>query len=279
MIIDFHTHVFSPRVKDRRDDYVRRDPLFAQLYSDPKSKLASAEDLISVMDEQGITASVALNIGWNNIDLCRESNDYIIESIARYPNKLYGFCMIDFTSPETAVKELGRCVKNGIRGVGEVRFSISQLKNPRTILPIVDFIIEKNLILLVHTSEPVGHMYPGKGDSTPDLLIPFISQFPDLKLVCAHWGGGLPFYALMPEIKKTLSQVYFDSAASPYLYTPQVYKEIPDLVGDQHVLFGSDYPLLTPKRLLKDLDNLGLPEPTLNRFLYANAANLLGISV
>ena len=96
--------------------------------------------------------------------------------------------------------------------------------------------------------------------------------------MCAHWGGGLPFYALMPEVKKALGQVYFDSAASPYLYSPQIYTEIAALVGDQQVLFGSDYPLLTPRRLLRDIDSLHLPESTRNQLLYANAASLLGIS-
>lgn len=278
MIIDFHTHIFAPQVKDRREDYVRRDPLFAQLYTDPKAKLASAEDLISVMDEQGITASVILNIGWSSAELCRESNDYIMESVARYPKRLFGFGMVDFSSPETAIKELDRCHKNGIKGIGEVRFSSSQLGDPRSIRPILDYIMDKDLILLIHTSEPVGHAYPGKGDSTPDLLYPFINSFPNLKLVCAHWGGGLPFYSLMPEVKKALGQVYFDSAASPYLYSPQIYTEIAALVGDQQVLFGSDYPLLTPRRLLRDIDSLHLPESTRNQLLYANAASLLGIS-
>jgi predicted TIM-barrel fold metal-dependent hydrolase len=278
MIIDFHTHIFSPRIKESRDDLIRRDPLFAELYTDPKAKLASAEDLIAVMDRQGITASVVLNINWSSADLCRESNDYISEAVSRYPGRLYGLGMIDFNSPDQAFKELDRCCQKGMKGIGEVRFSASQLGQPQSIQPILDYIIANKLILLIHASEPVGHSYPGKGDSTPDLLYPFINQFPELKLVCAHWGGGLPFYALMPKVKKALDQVYFDSAASPYLYSSQVYTEVTSLVGDQHILFGSDYPLLTPERLLKDINSLNLPESTLDRFLYSNAAGLLGIN-
>ena len=278
MIIDFHTHIFSSSVKNQRLDYVKSDPLFAQLYSDPKAKLASAEELIGSMDEHEITASVVLNIGWSSHELCRESNNYILESVAHYPNKLFGFVMVDFNSPEPAIEELARCVKNGIKGVGEVRLSSSQLTDSRDIQPILEYIIENKLIMMVHTSEPLGHSYPGKGDSTPDLLYPFISRFPDLRLICAHWGGGLPFYSLMPEVKKTLSHVYFDSAASPYLYSPRIYNDIASLVGDQKLLFGSDYPLLTPKRLLKEIDSLNLPALTRNRLLYANAASLLNIT-
>ncbi len=278
MIIDFHTHIFSPQIKNHREDYALRDPLFAKLYSDPKAKLAMAEDLITVMDKQEITASVVLNINWSSAELCRVSNDYLSEAVTRYPGRLYGFGMIDFSSPDKAIGEIDRCVQNGMKGIGEVRFSRAQLSKPECIQPILEYIIENKLILLTHTSEPVGHTYPGKGDSTPALLYPFIKRFPELKLVCAHWGGGLPFYSLMPEVKKAIGQVYFDSAASPYLYSPQVYTEVPAVIGDQHVLFGSDYPLVNPERLLQDINNLQFPEKTRNRFLYDNAAKLLGIS-
>jgi hypothetical protein len=278
MIIDFHTHIFPSSVKHQRIDYVNRDPLFAQLYGDHKAKLAAAEDLIKSMEEHEITASVVLNIGWSSPELCHESNNYILESVARYPHKLFGFAMVDFSSPETAIKELSRCVKNGIKGVGEVRLSTSQLTDSRDIQPILEYIIENKLIMMVHTSEPLGHLYPGKGDTTPDLLYPFISRFPNLKLICAHWGGGLPFYVLMPKVKKALSHVYFDSAASPYLYSPRIYTDLASMVGDQKLLFGSDYPLLSPKRLLKEIDTLNLPDLTRKRLLYANAASLLGIT-
>ena len=278
MIIDFHTHIFSPDVKERKMDYIQRDPLFAQLYSDPKAKLASVDELIQVMDEHEITASVVLNINWSDPELCRQSNDYIMESIARYPERLFAFVMVDFNSPETALNELARCVKSGIKGVGEVRFSREQLSDPVNIQLVLDYIVKNKLILLIHTSEPLGHTYPGKGDSTPDLLYQFIGRSPDLKLVCAHWGGGLPFYAMMPRVKKTISHVYFDSAASPFLYSPVIYNQVSSLVGDHKMLFGSDYPLLSPKRLLQEIDSLNLPAQTRERLLYANAATLLGVS-
>ena len=49
--------------------------------------------------------------------------------------------------------------------------------------------------------------------------------------MCAHWGGGLPFYALMPEVEDSLSNVYFDSAASPFLYDASVFPTVAGLVG------------------------------------------------
>ena len=143
--------------------------------------------------------------------------------------------------------------------------------------PFIEAIIRHKLILLTHASEPVGHEYPGKGAITPDMLYPLIIKFPDLTLVCAHWGGGLPFYALMPEVKKAMSNLCFDTAASPFLYSPQIYNQVIQLIGADKILFGSDYPLLAPSRLLKEIKSLGLPVETEHQLLSGNAQRLLGI--
>ncbi|MDZ4247405.1 MAG: amidohydrolase, partial [Dehalococcoidia bacterium] len=90
-IIDFHTHIFPPSIKKDRDAYVKRDALFAELYSSPKAAILTAEELIEAMDRAGVSRAVALNINWLTMDLCRETNDYIMDAIARYPTRLTGF--------------------------------------------------------------------------------------------------------------------------------------------------------------------------------------------
>ena len=284
MIIDFHTHVFPPRIEENRQRYVRSDAFFAELYSSPKARLATADELIDSMDRDGVDVSVILNGGWATQELCVEINDYILESIARYPKRLIGFCGTSFgtslQSVEVAVSEIERCVKGGIRGVGELRLD-SQLPHdpgPEVLTPVVNIIREHDLVLLVHASEPVGHLYPGKGGVTPDILYSLITCFPDIKLVCAHWGGGLPFYALMPEVKAAMNNVYFDTAASPFLYTPEVYQQVVELVGAEKVLFGSDYPLLVQKRLLREIESAELPPGAKEMVLSGNACRLLGVT-
>lgn len=143
--------------------------------------------------------------------------------------------------------------------------------------PLVEVLKKYKLILLTHASEPVGHEYPGKGGITPDILYPFITSFPDLTIVCAHWGGGLPFYALMPEVKRAMSNVFFDTAASPLLYDSQIYNQVTQLVGADKILFGSDYPLLEQSRLLNEIRSLDLPQETKDLILSGNARRLLGI--
>jgi predicted TIM-barrel fold metal-dependent hydrolase len=278
MIIDFHTHVFPPQIKKNRSKYIELDPCFALLYSDPKAKIATADELIASMDEGGIDISVIANIGWTTHELCVETNDYIMESVSRYPQRLVGFCTVQPQS-SGAVAEIERCAKGGIKGVGEMRPDIQllDLSDEFAMAPFVEALIKHKLILLTHASEPVGHDYPGKGSVTPDVLYPFITSFPELTIVCAHWGGGLPFYALMPEVKKAMANVFFDTAASPLLYTPEIYNQVIKLVGADKILFGSDYPLLAPSRLIKEIKALKLGEETENLILSANAQRLLGI--
>ena len=279
MIIDFHTHVFSPRVKQNRRQYIEKDPCFAMLYSDKKARLTTADELIDSMDKDGIDISVMVNAGWTTHELCVETNDYILESIARFPGRLIGFCAVQPQSCEAAVAEIERCVKGGIRGIGELRpdTQLFDFGDEEIMPPVVEVLQKNRLILLTHTSEPVGHDYSGKGIITPDKLYPFIVRYPELTIVCAHWGGGLPFYALMPEVKEALKNVYFDTAASPFLYQPQVYQQVSQLVGAERILFGSDYPLLAQSRVLQEIRSADLTGEAKDLILSGNARRLFGL--
>ena len=241
--------------------------------------MATADELIASMDKAGVDISVIANIGWTTHELCVETNDYILESIARYPKRLVGFCAVQPNSYEAALAEIERRAQAGIRGVGEIRpdMQLFDLRDEVVMAPLVEILKKYQLILLTHASEPVGHEYPGKGGITPDILYPFITSFPDLTIVCAHWGGGLPFYALMPEVKQAMSNVFFDTAASPFLYDSQVYNQVIQLVGADKILFGSDYPLLEQSRLLNEIKSLDLLEEAKSLILSDNARRLLGI--
>lgn len=279
MVIDFHTHIVPPHIKQNRQEYSGTDRGFASIYADPKAKLATADDLIASMDKDGVDTSVVLNYDWKTHSLCVEINDYIMESVARFPDRIIGFCNVNIDTGKTALNELERCVKGGVKGIGEIRPDTmsDREKLIETIRPLAEFAVEHGLILLTHSSEPVGHQYSGKGKATPDLIYSLITSFPALKIVCAHWGGGLPFYALMPEVKEALKNVYFDTAASPFLYKSGIYTQVVQLVGEDKILFGSDYPLIPQRRFLKEIHGLELPESTKQKILAGNAQRLLGI--
>jgi len=279
VIIDFHTHIFSPQLKEKRERYLERDPLFAHLYSDPKAELATAEDLIAKMDSEGVDLSVVLNIGWYSHELCVETNSYIMETVSRYPRRLVGFCTIQPKAGEAAVAEIERCARGGIGGVGEMRPDMQgfDLGDEATMRPVVEAAQRHGMLLLTHSSEPVGHVYPGKGSITPDILYRFICHFPEIPIVCAHWGGGLPFYALMPEVGQALANVLFDTAATPFLYRPHIFRHVAEIVGIDKILFGSDYPLLSPSRVMSQLRSVGLGEEAESSILGGNARRILGL--
>ena len=175
MLIDSHTHIFSPKVVLNRERYLQGDAGFAELYSKSSSKMATVDELIDSMDKNGIDMSVACSFGWAQQELCNEANDYILESIARYPKRLAGMVTLRPEAGDAAFYELERCVKGGAMGIGEMRPPAASLDITFDSLwtPIVRLLMERGLICLFHASEPVGHPYPGKGDLTPQVFYPF----------------------------------------------------------------------------------------------------------
>ena len=279
MIIDFHTHVFPTSLIEGRERYLEHDATFGALFSDPKAKMATTEDLVASMDEDGVDVSVAMGMGWTDAGLAREANDYVIEAVRRYPGRIAGFGSINPSWGAEAATEAERCAKAGLKGIGEIHPDTQgfDLGDAGVLEPVVDVARHYGLIMLIHSSEPVGHLYAGKGKTTPDVLLRFVEHFPDVTVVCAHWGGGLPFYSLMPEVSEALANVYFDSAASPFLYAPRVFAEAASLVGPSRILMGSDYPLLKQRRLIQQVEESSLSEQDKKAVLGQNAARLLGL--
>lgn len=276
MILDFHTHIFSPEFIGARFEYAKKDLCFFTLYHDQKARLITAEELIKSMDESGVDRSVVLNIGWTSHQLCVKSNDYILSAASKYPNRLIPFCAIQPTAGKKAIQELERCAKNGAKGIGELRPPVQGYDiNDSVMFPVVEALLAHKMLMLIHVSEPVGHQYPGKDDFTPKALFPFVVKNPGLKMVCAHWGGGLPFYGLMPEIKKALKTTYFDCAATQYLYSPGIFRNVMDIIGKEKVLFGTDYPLLSQKKSIDQINKLKISQVEREMILGINGQTLL----
>ena len=242
--------------------------------------MATAEDLIAALDEAEFDAAVVAGIGWTDHETAREANDYLLESAARFPRRIVPLCSVNPAWGDAALDEIARCAKAGARGIGELHPDSQgfRLDDARLLKPLADLARQLGLVVLTHVSEPVGHEYPGKGRTAPHQALSFAEAFPDVRLICAHWGGGLPFYAMMPEVGAALRNVWFDSAASPFLYQPRVFAVGAQLVGPDKVLFGSDFPLLRPERALRDLRTGGLGEEAERGILGDNAARLFGLA-
>ena len=276
-MIDIHTHIFPPDIVQNREDYLVDEPAFRWLYDSPQAKMATAEDLLAAMETEGVAKSVVFGFPWRRRALMRRHNDYILEVQHRYPRHLIGLACVNALE-EGAAAEVERALAAGCRGVGELAFYTEGLGDEMiaALAPIADLCQGYGVPLLLHTNEPVGHAYPGKSPMQLGELYKLIRAFPDLTLILAHWGGGLLFYQLLKkEVAEVLRNVYFDTAASPYLYRPEIYRLAVEIIGPEKILFGSDYPLLLPNRYLKDMATGGLAAEHHEMITSGNAKKLL----
>ena len=279
MIIDIHTHLFPPSMCTHRDHYFSGESAFELLYRSPKSRMVETEDLIGVMDAQGVDKSVIFGFPWRNAAHFKENNDYIIEASKRFPDRLIGFCCIDPFNSD-AVKETQRCIQNGLRGVGELAFYEGGIDTPclSRLDPIMGLCRESDLPVLIHTNEPVGHAYPGKTANTLAQIYALVRRYPENRIILAHWGGGIFFYGLLKkEFREAFRNVYFDTAASPFLYSPEVYLTAARIMGIEKILLGTDYPLLKPERYFKELEDAGLEKKQAEAVCGINAMKVLGL--
>jgi hypothetical protein len=278
MIIDSHTHIFPPHMRERREEYLRRDRAFAEMYANPKARLAGAEELLASMDEAQIQKSVVLGFAWSDLEPCVQHNDYLLEAATGSGGRLIPFCTIQPRAGNDAFREMERCARAGARGLGELRPDSQgyRLDEGAAAEVLSEAALRHGLVLHFHVSEPVGHAYPGKDALSVASFYRFVAGHPDQAVVGAHWGGGLPFYALMPEVRKALANAYFDTAATPLLYEPAVYRQTAGLLGAEHIVFGSDFPLIEQGRQRRAIEE-AFPEddPAIALILGDNARRML----
>jgi len=277
MIIDVHTHIFPPDIVKYRERYCGRDAWFDALYRDPRAYMATAEDLIAEMDRAGVDISFTCSFGWRDAGLIEETNTYVLDAIQRYPTRLHGMAVIQPTVGERAVYELERCAQAGMIGLGELmpHGQGYRLSDSGLLAPLMELVRRHHLLVLSHCSEPVGHIYPGKGDVSLSDIVAFLTAFPDILFIAAHWGGGLPFYSLMPEIQRVTANVWYDTAATPYLYRDTVFPVAAQLVSADRILFASDYGLLSQQRVITHIREAGMDTAMVARVLGENAQTLL----
>ncbi len=276
MIIDFHTHIFPRSIREKREALFPSEPAFKLLYQSAKSRLIGAAELIDIMDQNGVNKSVIFGFPWKNSTVFTPHNDYILDMVQKYPERLIGLGCFE-PAGQASVDEAGRFIAAGGSGIGELAFYETGIDENALdrLVPIMELCAGRNLPILIHTNEPVGHHYHGKTTITLAQIYRLVKRFPANKIVLAHWGGGLFFYGLMKkEVKESLNNVYFDTAASPYLYDSAVYQIAATTVGIDKILFGSDYPLLPPVAYFKEMEKAGLTDVQMNMIKGENANKL-----
>ena len=279
-VVDAHTHAFPPEVLRDRAAFAARDPWFGLLYGDSAAALIDTDDLLATMDGAGVAHSVVCGFPWRDLGLCRLSNDALAERVATGGGRLSWLATVPPNQGPAAAAEADRCLSLGAAGIGEANADAQgfDLAAPEPLAATVEVCLAHDAPFLLHASEPVGHPYPGKGTATPERLLAFLAAYPALRVVLAHWGGGLPFYELMPEVAAVAGNVVYDSAASTYLYRSGVFRTVLDLIGPERVLFGSDHPVLRQDRFLRRVrEGAGLGDGEAVAVLGGNARRVYGL--
>lgn len=274
MIIDVHTHIFPPEVREDPAVFaVPEEPAFAAMYQGPNARIVGATELVRAMDEDGVDRAVTFGFPWAGEERARRHNDYVLEAQDRYPERLIGLACFNPLQPWAGCEAL-RALNAGLKGLGELGlyhggFDLEALGR---LTELGRLCKEHGLPMMVHVNEPMGHQYPGKAPLTLKMIYDLARALEGVTLILAHWGGGLFFFNLLKrEVPEALTDVYFDTAASPFLYQPKIYGLAAEIIGPEKILFGSDYPLIRPARYFREMEAAGLDAET-SRLIKGEAA-------
>ena len=251
-LVDSHTHLFPPAQAARRPEIAQDDTAFAEIYADPKARMAPLDDLLAALDRAGIDKAVVAGFAFSRPPELAEQNRYLVESQAHGGGRIAALATLNLAH-EGWRSEAEQALAADARGFGELR-PHNQGWDPLGAAShaLCDLAAAHEVPLLWHVSEPVGHAYPGKhGGISPVELIQLAQAHPATAMVAAHLGGGLSFYLEMPEVARAIENVYFDTAAVSLLYSTGSVARLATLAGERRVLFASDYPLLSPLRQLE----------------------------
>ena len=292
MIIDCHTHAYPGELvtKPRAWALAQRESHWAELvapldrpsiqgWSDLDSMLAS-------MDAASVDQAVLLGWYWEHESTCRWHNEAMAQWMQAAPERLIGFAAI--YPNENVIDQLEAAKRMGFRGVGELHMGLQDFDRA---IPhwqaMARWCVENNWPINCHATEAAGHDHPGSIPTPLQNFVRLAETEPDLKLILAHWGGGLAFFEQNPKLRKTLKNVYYDCAASPLLYDMGIFKQMVELVGIDKLFFGSDYPLRIFPRLEKSPEMMryirtireesGLSELDFGNLLGANFARMMSL--
>ncbi len=282
IVVDVHAHVHDPELIQRREAFAARDPWFAIQNPPGSRRLSSPARLLRAMDAHGVGQAWAVGFGWRDHGMCTARNDAISAMRLRMDPvdaaRLRWFGTVNPAAGASAIAEVDRLADLGFTGVGEL-FPDGQGFDPgdrATMGPFLEACAARGLAVVVHASDPVGPDFPGRDSTGPAKALALVdvaaAAAPDVELIIAHLGGGLPFYASMPDVRRRIerTRVAFDTAACVLLHHPSVLQAATRHLPGR-VRLGSDHPVAGVAAAVAWVRDAGL-DPD------AEAAILTGVS-
>ena len=231
------------------------------------------EFTIAAMDQAGVR--VGIISAWWGPQGPLISNGEVAALVKRFPERLVGIASVDLYRPMDAVRELRRCVREyGFRGLRIIPWVWNLPPNDRRYYPLYAECIELGIPFCLQ----VGHTGP-MCPSEPGRPIPYLDEvaldFPELTIVGGHIG--YPWTLEMISLATKYPNVYIDTSAYKAKRYPAELLEYMRRNGRKKVLFGSNYPMLTPQMALEGRDTLNLDEETARLFFHDNAKRVFGL--
>lgn len=231
------------------------------------------EITLAAMDEAGVERG--LICAWYDPSGPLISNDEVASFVGRQPERFTGVASVDLRQPVSAVHELRRAVHDlRFRALRIVPWLWGLPPNHRLYYPLFTECVELGIPFLTQ----VGHTGPLRTSET-GRPIPYLDdvalEFPDLVIVGGHIG--YPWTSEMIALATKYANVYIDTSAYAAHRYPTELVEYMRGHGRRKVLFGSNYPMITPSNALQRLDQLELDEESRGLFLHGNARRLFSL--
>jgi predicted TIM-barrel fold metal-dependent hydrolase len=208
-------------------------------------------------------------------------NEEVAEVAAANPDVLIPFASVDPARSDAVERARRLITDHGVRGFKFHPNIQAFFPNDRSAYPLYEVIAEAGLPALFHTGHSgIGSGVPGGGGlrlkySNPIYVDDVAADFPELPIVLAH--PSFPWQDEALSIAMHKSEVYIDlSGWSPKYFPPQLVRYANTLLKRQ-VLFGSDFPMITPDRWLRDFEQLDIDDEVRPLVLKENAVRLLGL--
>jgi hypothetical protein len=274
--IDIHTHVPNPPGSGTSATQEQMARYFGT------NQRGSIEEMYETFTQMDIFA-VIFGVDAETTSGARYTgNDYTASIVQRYPDRFMGFASVDPHKGKAAVIEMERSVKElGLRGLKLHPISQAFFPNDIRFYPLWEKCAELGVPVLFHTGQTaVGAGLPGGGGlklkyAQPIHMDDVAADFPTLNIIMAH--PGVPWQEEQLSIALHKPNVFIDlSGWSPKYFRPILVQYANSLLQDK-VLFGSDFPALTPERWLRDFEGLELKPEVRQKILLDNAKKLLKI--
>lgn len=280
--IDVHVHVHASVRRDKGEVEERLKDMAAYFKTD--SIASTVHEVAAYYRERKMAAVVfgVDNIRDPNNDR-QPSNEEIAELAAEHSDVLIPFASVDPARGRAGVEWARRLITEyGVRGFKFHPNAQEFYPNDRAVYPLYEVIAEHGCIALFHTGQTgVGAGTRGGGGirlkySNPLYLDDVAVDFPDMPIIMAHPSFPWQEEALSVALHKP--QVYIDlSGWSPKYFSPLLVQYANTLLK-RKVLFGSDYPVITPDRWLADFEKIDVRPDVRPLILKENAARLFGLT-